>query len=487
MALLEVKNLDKYFGGIHATDNVSFEINKNEIVGLIGPNGAGKSTIMHLLIGLYKPTNGIIKFNGEEIQHLSIHKRIKKGIAVMFQHSRPLSRQTVLENIELSLLEDKFKFFYKNDIKEQAFQIAKNLGLELVCNKRPSELAFGIIRRMELAKAIALNPKLLLLDEPFAGLSHSEVEEFSKLIRSLTKENFSIIIVDHNVKAVKDLVDKIIAIHAGKIISTGTPEEVISNKEVKRVFLGEQTKIENSNQKQTDLNAKILLEVNITSLSYNKAQALRNVDLIVKEGQFVSVVGLNGAGKTSLFKAIFSFVNYEGDIKWQGKSIKHLKTAEIVNLGISFVPETRELFKFMSTEENLNLALQKVEKNEAKKRIEEVYSIFPRLAERKKQLASTLSGGEQQMLTIARALVQKPKMIVLDEPTLGLAPIVLEDISKVLDYMHTQMNLTILLGEQNLHFALRHSEKVYLLEHGNLICDCTMEEFKERIGEKYLA
>jgi branched-chain amino acid transport system ATP-binding protein len=91
------------------------------------------------------------------------------------------------------------------------------------------------------------------------------------------------------------------------------------------------------------------------------------------------------------------------------------------------------------------------------------------------------------MLTIARALVQKPKMIVLDEPTLGLAPIVLDHISKVLDYMHKQMNLTILLGEQNLHFALKHSDKVYLLEHGSLICDCTIEEFKERIGDKYLA
>ncbi len=399
MPLLEVVNLEKRFGGIYAANNVNFEVNEHEILGLIGPNGAGKSTIMHLIIGLYKPTSGIIKFESKEIQHLSIHERIKRGIAVMFQHSRPLSRQTVLENIKLAILEDKFQLFFKKDVEEQAMQAAKKLGLETMAHKYPSELPFGEVRKMELAKALALNPKLLLLDEPFAGLSHLEVEEFSQLIKELKEEDFSIVLVDHNVKAVKNIVDRIVAIHAGKIIACGTPDEVI----------------------------------------------------------------------------------------WQGKSIKHLKTADIVNLGIAFVPETRELFKYMSVEENLTLALQKLKKDEIKHRLEEVYSIFPRLSERKKQPASTLSGGEQQMLTIARALVQKPKMIVLDEPTLGLAPVVLEDISKALEYMYRQMNLTILLGEQNLYFALKHSDRVYLLEHGNLICDCTMDEFLERIGEKYLA
>lgn len=487
MALLEISNLEKRFGGIIATNNVSFDVNNHEILGLIGPNGAGKSTILHLIIGIHKPTNGTIKFEGKEIQKLPIYKRIQKGISVMFQHSRPLSRQSVLENIELSLLPDKFKLLYPGDIKEKALQAAKKLGLDLAINKHPNELPFGIVRRMELAKALALNPKLLLLDEPFAGLNTSEVYEFSKLIRSLKEEQFSIIIIDHNVKAIKDLVDRIVAIHSGKIIASGLPDEVISNQEVKRVFLGEQAQSPQKLRKQLQPDAQVLLEVNIKSLKYNKAEALRDVDIIVKEGQFVSVVGLNGAGKTSLFKAVFSFVNYDGDIKWQNKSIKQLKTADIVNLGIAFVPETRELFKYMSVEENLRIALHSLSKNQIKQRIEEAYSIFPKLSERKKQISNTLSGGEQQMLTIARALVQKPKMIVLDEPTLGLAPIILEDISKALDYMHKQMNLTILLGEQNLHFALKHSDRVYLLEHGSLVCDCTMEEFLERIGEKYLA
>lgn len=487
MALLEVSNLEKRFGGIIATNNISFAVDNHEILGLIGPNGAGKSTILHLIIGIHKPTSGTIKFEGKEIQKLPIYQRVKKGISVMFQHSRPLSRQSVLENIELSLLPDKFKLLYPKDTKEKAFQIAKKLGLDLAVNKHPNELPFGIMRRMELAKALALNPRLLLLDEPFAGLNHAEVYEFSRLIRSLKEEQFSIIIIDHNVKAVKDLVDRIVAIHSGKIIASGSSDEVISNQEVKRVFLGEQAEMLQKPQKLPQADTPVLLEVNIKSLKYNKAEALRDVEVTVKQGQFVSVVGLNGAGKTSLFKAIFSFVSYEGDVKWQNKSVKHLKTADIVNLGIAFVPETRELFRYMSIEENLEISLHSLPKNEIKLRKEEVYTIFPKLFERKKQIANTLSGGEQQMLTIARALIQKPKMIVLDEPTLGLAPIILEDISRVLDYMHKQMNLTILLGEQNLHFALRHSDRVYLLEHGSLMCECTMEEFLERIGEKYLA
>ncbi len=485
MAILEFIGVQKHFGGILATDNVSFNVENNEVLGLIGPNGAGKSTILHLIVGLHKPDSGKIKFFGEEIQRLPIHRRIKKGIAVMFQHSRPLKRQSVLENIKLALLDDRVSVRFPKDLDEKAEELARRVSLQDYLNKHPDELPFGIIRRMELAKALALKPKLLLLDEPFAGLNHSEVREFSDIIDSIKKQGFSIILIDHNVKAVYNMVERIVAIHSGKIIAIGSPQDVISDPEVKRVFLGEETKV--AIEEKNESFAEVMLNINIKSLKYQKAEALRNIELEVKRGQFVSIVGLNGAGKTSLLKSIFSLVKYDGEIYFGDVALHKLKTSDIVNLGIAFVPETRELFKYLSVEENLEISVHDLSRKAIKARLEEVYSIFPRLHERRKQMAGTLSGGEQQMLAIARALVKKPQLIVMDEPTLGLAPIILEEISKVLDYMHRELDLTILLAEQNLHFALKHSDRVYLLEHGNLMCGCTKEEFADRIGDKFLA
>ncbi len=485
MNVLELINVEKRFGGIVATNNVSFNVEENETLGLIGPNGAGKSTIMHLIIGIHRPNEGKIKFLGEEIQNLPIHKRIKKGIAVMFQHSRPLKRQSVLENIKVALLKDKISIKFPKDINKKAEELAKKVALQDFLNRHSEELPFGVIRRMELAKALALNPKLLLLDEPFAGLNHSEVKEFSEIVNSIEKQGFSIILIDHNVKAVYNMVDRMVAIHSGKVISIGTPSEVISNPEVKRVFLGEESS--NFLEKKDNISDEEILSVKIKSLKYNKAEALRNIELKVNRGQFVSIVGLNGAGKTSLLKSILSLVKYEGEIYLEGKALHNLKTSEIVNLGMAFVPETRELFKYLSVEENLEIPMHDLDNKTLKERLDEVYSIFPKLKERRKQMAGTLSGGEQQMLVIARALVRKPKIMVMDEPTLGLAPIILEEISKILDYMHKELDLTIILAEQNLHFALKHSDVVHLLEHGNLICGCSRKEFSEKIGEKYLA
>lgn len=183
MPLLEALGLQKRFGGIHAVNNVDFNVEKGEVIGLIGPNGSGKSTLLGLLLGVHKPNSGTILFAGEEIQDWPINKRIKNGIAIVFQHSRPLNRQTVLDNIKLAILPDRlFNFYYPGDLEAKARKIAELVGLQDVADSYPSSLPFGHIRRMELAKALALNPRLLLLDEPFAGLTPSEITELTRLL-----------------------------------------------------------------------------------------------------------------------------------------------------------------------------------------------------------------------------------------------------------------------------------------------------------------
>ncbi len=490
MPLLEALGLQKRFGGIHAVNNVSFNVELGEIIGLIGPNGSGKSTLLSLLIGVHKPNRGIIRFAGEEIQNWPINKRIKNGIAIVFQHSRPLNRQTVLDNIKLSILPDKlFNLYYPGDLEAKARQLAALVGLEAVTDTYPSSLPFGHIRRMELAKALALNPRLLLLDEPFAGLTPSEITELANLILSIRQKDQAIVLVDHNVKAVYKFVDKIIALYVGNKIAEGKPDEVISDNEVRRVFIGKSMDAGEpctAPENHRALEKKPLLELNIDSIRYGQAEILRKVKISLNEGEFVSLVGLNGAGKSSLLKAILGLVDYEGEVKWRGAPTKILTTAQIVRLGIALAPETRELFRFMTVKENLELGGDRLPPPALQERLAYVYELFPILKERLAQPAYTLSGGEQQMLTIARAMMQKPSLLILDEPTLGLAPVVLDTISATLANLHEKTGLTILLGEQNLHFALKHSQRIYLLEHGSITWEGDAHAFLQEVGEKTL-
>lgn len=489
MALLEVSGLNKRFGGIRAVKEIDLRVEEGQIVGLIGPNGSGKSTLLSLLTGVHKPDSGTIRFDGCEIQKWPVNKRIKHGMAIVFQHSRPLHRQTVLDNIKLALLPDRvLNVRYPANIEERAREAAKRLGLEDVADAYPGSLPFGYLRRMEVAKALALNPRLLLLDEPFAGLTPSEVGELADLILSVRNEKQAIVLVDHNVKAVYSFVGRIVALSIGSKIADGAPREVMANPEVRRVYLGKS--LEEGEETPPSMgdpkNENNLLEVDIQSLKYGKAEILRDVTIRIREGEFASIVGLNGAGKSSLMKAITRLVDYAGEVKWRGKSTKGMTTAQIIRSGMAYAPETRELFRHMSVRENLGMGGDRLNRHELEARLADIYGLFPILKERVAQPAYTLSGGEQQMLTIARALMQGPSLLILDEPTLGLAPVVLEAISEALLKLHHSLGLTILLAEQNLHFALKHSNTIYFLDHGSVGWHGPVADFRGEVGDRFL-
>jgi branched-chain amino acid transport system ATP-binding protein len=210
------------------------------------------------------------------------------------------------------------------------------------------------------------------------------------------------------------------------------------------------------------------------------------VSLHVHAGEFVSVVGLNGAGKTTLFNAISGLLPYAGDIRREGSSLRGQTAATIARNGIVQCPEGRELFTDMTVRENLDMGGQHLTPAECAEQIAWLFALFPILNARQKQAAGTLSGGEQQMLTIARALMMKPKLLVLDEPTLGLAPVILEQISKALEKLRQTTDITVLLGEQNVTFALPHADRVYVLEHARIIWEGEPAKFAAGAGLAYL-
>ncbi len=484
--LLEVEHLSKRFGGLVAVKDIGFQIRAGEILGLIGPNGSGKSTVMKLVMGIEKPNAGRVAIDGVNVAGWPTQRIARQGIGIVFQHSRPLHRQTVLENIKLALLPDSLlRLVADPSVDGKARAIAARVGLEAVLHRRPGTLPFADLRRLELAKALALEPRVVLVDEPFAGLTASEVADFSKLIDGFRQEGRAVLLVDHNVKSVAALVDRALAMYLGERIAEGTADEVTRNETVRRVYMG--GPIEAHPRPELAREAgEPLLHVSGLGVLYGKARALDDVSIDVHEGEFVSVVGLNGAGKTTLFNAISGLVPHSGAIRWAGADLKGRSVAQISRAGIVQCPESRELFGDMSVRENLDLGGAHLPSPERAKQLAWLLELFPILNTRQGQAARTLSGGEQQMLAIARALMMQPRLLILDEPTLGLAPVILDQLSKALHRLRETTPITVLLGEQNVTFALPHADRVYVLEHARIVWEGDPQRFAREMGTGYL-
>lgn len=221
-----------------------------------------------------------------------------------------------------------------------------------------------------------------------------------------------------------------------------------------------------------------ILKVSNLSVSYGAIQALKDVSFEVEQGSVVSLIGANGAGKSTLLNAIVGLVPHtSGNVEFEGNSLQKLKTDEIMKKGISLVPEGRHVFTDLSVEENLDMGAFTVrDKDIIKKRKEEMFALFEILGKRKDQKASTLSGGEQQMLAIARALMSSPKVLLLDEPGLGLAPLMVEVIFSIISNINKQNGVTILLVEQNARMALKASKKAFVMEVGRVVLEGTGKE-----------
>lgn len=208
-----------------------------------------------------------------------------------------------------------------------------------------------------------------------------------------------------------------------------------------------------------------LLSVKDASVSYGKVEAVRSVSLDVRENEIVTIIGANGAGKTTLLNAVMGILPLDGSVRFGGTEMSKLDIEDRVAAGLSLVPEHRELFSTMNVEDNLLLGAFKVSRSTAARSFERVYTLFPRLKERRKQLAGTLSGGEQQMLAMGRALMGTPKLLMLDEPSLGLAPIIVADIFRTVSDLKAA-GVSVLLVEQNARAALEIADRAYVMELG---------------------
>ncbi|MBR1121169.1 ATP-binding cassette domain-containing protein [Bradyrhizobium lablabi] len=475
--VLEVESISKKFGGIRAVSNASLTVGAGEIHALIGPNGAGKTTLFNLVSGLYAPDGGTIRLNGKEIQGTPSDLICHQGLARSFQITNLFRELTIYENLRLSLqARHPMRFNIWRDIDSysevhaEAAELIKFLGLEGIETIEGGELSYGGQRLVDLGIALGSKPQVLLLDEPLAGLAAAERERVSNLIKNIS-QNIPVLIVEHDIDRVLGFSQHVTVMNQGEVLMTGSPAAVRSDRRVQEIYTGTGIpEVEHSRSDAAKEEAAQILRFEGVNTFYGKSHILHDATLDVREGEIVALLGRNGAGKSTLLKTLAGLVPpASGAIEYQGRAIAGLPAPDIARMGIGYVPQGRGLFAGMTVRENLALG-RLARKTDGSSGVvwseERILEYFPRLKARMDVAADYLSGGEQQMVAVARAMSGNVKLLLLDEPFEGLAPAVILELFKVFDLL--RQHASIVIVEHNLDLVLALADRVFALERGKV-------------------
>jgi branched-chain amino acid transport system ATP-binding protein len=473
--VLEVNGVSKTFGGIRAVIHASLQIGAGEIHALIGPNGAGKTTLFNLVSGLFPTDSGTIRLNGREIQGVPSDLICHRGLARSFQITNLFKELSIYENLRLSLQarrDIRFNLWRDidsyPDVHAETAELIKFLGLEGIEEIEGGELSYGGQRLVDLGIALGSKPQLLLLDEPLAGLAAAERERVSNLVKNIAA-NIPVLIVEHDIDRVLGFSQRVTVMNQGEVLMTGTPDAVRADRRVQEIYTG--TGIPEVVHQRTDAtreSAAQVLRFGRINTFYGKSHILHDATLDVREGEIVALLGRNGAGKSTLLKTLAGLVPLaSGTIEYEGRNIAGLPAPDIARLGIGYVPQGRGLFAGMTVRENLSLG-RLARKTDGSHGVvwseEKILEYFPRLKERMDVAADYLSGGEQQMVAVARAMSGNVKLLLLDEPFEGLAPAVILELFKVFDLLRRHTSIVIV--EHNLDLVLALADRVFALERG---------------------
>jgi branched-chain amino acid transport system ATP-binding protein len=511
------------FRGLKALQSVDISVPEGAIVGLVGPNGAGKSTLLGVLSGDVRAQQGVVCLGGKDVSGLAPETRVRRGLARTFQLPQLFDELTVREHLTLPRRlaqapsrewSDPLtgRFLHRDVAEEQEVDaLLASLGLESVADTLAGVLPLGLTRLVEIARAAATHPAVILLDEPFSGLNPAESRRLSRTLASLNQaEGIAMVLVEHDVEVVFDLSERVFVLDFGELIAAGTPAEIRRHPAVRAAYLGDfdleptertlapapgrpaLTVAEPPQPPAPEANADVLeavgdiLEISELSVNYADATALHEVSFAVRPRSVTALLGANGAGKSSLARAVSGLVKAQsGQIRFDGADITSAPADRIRALGIAYLPEGRGIFRSLTVEENLKVALQGMPKAERPAAIERSVALFPVLGQRRRQTAGTLSGGEQQMLSLARVLTRQPRLLIADEISLGLAPLIVEEVFAGLERV-IELGVSVILIEQFVHRALAIADDCHVLRRGRLVWSGEASEAGADLVEHYL-
>ena len=473
---LKADALGKVFGGVRAVDGVGFDVKPAAVTSLIGPNGAGKSTVLNLLSGFYKPDAGRRLLGGQTLPVGAAWRSARSGIARTYQTSLLFGSLSVLDNVALALPRGRLGALLGRQAVAAPAAQAKALALLRWCgylgdvHLPAAGLAHVDRRLVEIARALATDPDQLLLDEPAAGLSRQDKHQLAALLRRVADAGLGVLIVEHDMALVMDISDHVVVIDAGKPLAEGVPAAVQQDAAVRRAYLGEPGALQATRRAGgVAEDARELLGVGQLTTGYGAAPVLHAVDIQVREGEMIALLGANGAGKSTLMRSLCGLHRplQQGGIHLEGQDLALLRAEQIVARGLVLVPEGRQVFPELSVLDNLKLGAFTCPQGR-EERVERMLQRFPRLRERLHQRAGLLSGGEQQMLAIGRALMAQPRVLLLDEPSLGLAPQVIAELFAALDALRAE-SMTLVLVDQMAPLALALADRAYVIEDGRIV------------------
>jgi branched-chain amino acid transport system ATP-binding protein len=508
---LQVHDISVRFGGLQALSSVGLEVAAGEIHGLIGPNGAGKTTLFNVITGLQRPTQGRVHLGAHDVTGAKPHVRSRLGLGRTFQRLELFGTLSARENVQMAAEVQSRKLSNGRDPAAEAEYQLERAGILHVADEPTDSLPTGLARLVEMARALAASPSVLLLDEPSSGLDADETAALGQVLVQLASEGMGVLLVEHDMTLVMAICARVDVLDNGQIIARGDPATVRADVRVQEAYLGAESDATESPAPRVaaatapasgatpDLSARetgaggaapsatFALSAADVRAGYGRIEVLHGVSFDVPKGSALALLGPNGAGKTTLLKAISGQLALTtGMVEVEGRRLGRNATEQLARSGVCMIPEGRSIFPNLTVAENLLMYTFRQRGLKASWVEERAMERFPALARRRKQLAGTLSGGEQRMLSMARALTTDPQILLLDELSMGLAPLVVEELYGVVGQLVSSEQLTIIMVEQFVQTALSFADYAAIMVNGELVKRGTPAEIRSDVVGAYL-